>query len=109
MEVVLCGRTAVRGWSHQRADSDTMRFSAKWAESTCFSKLFGRLLKVRRRRVAVGLRYNVAYHLHCQLTLRSGRTITMEALDQELAYAGLLEGVPDARSNDWYIESSLRA
>jgi hypothetical protein len=56
----------------------------------------------------VGLQYNVAYHLHCQLTLQSGRTITLEALDQAMSYAGLLEGVPTARSNDWYIESSLR-
>ncbi|MHC5536784.1 hypothetical protein ACYOEI_00755 [Singulisphaera rosea] len=56
----------------------------------------------------MGLQYNVAYHLRCQITLQSGRTITLEALDQEMSYAGLLEGTPDAKTNDWYIESSLR-
>lgn len=57
----------------------------------------------------MGLRYNVAYHLHCELTLRSGRTIALQSLDQAMSYAGLLEGVPDAKTNDWYIECSLRA
>ena len=57
----------------------------------------------------MSLQYNVAYHLCCQLTLRSGRQVTLEALDQEMSYAGLLEGVPDAKTNDWYITSSLRA
>lgn len=64
---------------------------------------------VRRRRERVSLQYNVAYHLHCQLTLRSGRQVTLEALDQVMTYAGLLEGVPDARTNDSYVGSSLRA
>lgn len=57
----------------------------------------------------MSLQYNVAYHLRCELTLRSGRTITLKSLDQEMSYAGLLEGVPDAKSNDWYIECTLRA
>lgn len=55
------------------------------------------------------LEYNLAYHLRCQLKLRSGRTITLTALEQEMSYAGLLEGTPDAEANDWYIEASLRA
>jgi hypothetical protein len=57
----------------------------------------------------MSLQYNVAYHLRCQLTLRSGRQVTLEALDQAMSYAGLLEGVPDAKTNDWYVASSLRA
>jgi hypothetical protein len=56
----------------------------------------------------VELRYNVAYHLRCQLVLRSGRTITLEALDQQMTYAGLLAGTPDAESNDRHIEFALR-
>ena len=55
------------------------------------------------------LQYNAAYHLRCQVALRSGRTVTLEALDQVMTYAGLLEGTPDAESNDWHIESALRA
>jgi hypothetical protein len=40
--------------------------------------------------------------------LRSRRTITLEALDQQMTYSGLLEGTPNAKSNDTYIELSLR-
>jgi hypothetical protein len=54
------------------------------------------------------LQYNIAYHLHCQMTLNSGRTITLEALTQEMTYAGLLEGMPDTESNDWQIRNLLR-
>jgi uncharacterized protein (TIGR02996 family) len=54
------------------------------------------------------LRYDLAYHLHCELPLRSGRTITLEALDQVMTYAGLLEGTPDRESNDREIEFALR-
>ena len=54
------------------------------------------------------LQYNVAYHLRCELTLQSGRTITLESLDQQMTYAGLLEGTPDATSNDRDIEYALR-
>jgi hypothetical protein len=56
----------------------------------------------------VELRYNIAYHLRCQLALRSGRTVTLEALDQRMTYAGLLEGTPDAKSNEWHIKHALR-
>lgn len=54
------------------------------------------------------LRYNGAYHLHCQLPLRSGRTITLEALDQQMTYAGLGAGPPSVESNDSRIEHALR-
>jgi hypothetical protein len=56
----------------------------------------------------VDLQYNIAYHLHCQLSLRSGRTITLEGLDQRMTYAGLLEGTPDAKWNDGHLERALQ-
>jgi uncharacterized protein (TIGR02996 family) len=55
------------------------------------------------------LRYASAYHLHCKLSLRSGRRITLEALDQVMTYAGLLVGVPNREANDRFIEDALRA
>ncbi len=55
------------------------------------------------------LQYNIAYHLRCQIVMQSRSTITLCSLDQEMSYAGLLEGTPDSKTNDWYIESSLRA
>lgn len=55
------------------------------------------------------LEYEPAYHLHCKLVLRSGRTITLETLHQETTYAGLLVGTPSRESNDWAIENALRA
>ena len=57
----------------------------------------------------MGLDRSIAHHLRSELKLQSGRTVTLAALDQEMSYAGLLEGIPDAKSNDWYIETSLRA
>ena len=54
------------------------------------------------------LMYQVAYHLRCGLPLRSGRRITLEALDQRMTYAGLLEGTPCRESNDRTIEYALR-
>jgi uncharacterized protein (TIGR02996 family) len=41
------------------------------------------------------------------MTMRSGRTITLEALDQRKTYAGLLAGTPDRESNDHHIRSAL--
>lgn len=62
----------------------------------------------RLRRNAVEFEYDVSYHLHCTLRLRCGRQVTLEALDQVMSYAGLLEGTPDAKCNDWFIQCSLR-
>jgi hypothetical protein len=56
----------------------------------------------------MNLTYDSAYHLHCQLGLRSGRAITLEALHQEMTYAGLLVGTPDAESNDRQITHALK-
>jgi hypothetical protein len=54
------------------------------------------------------LLYESAYHLRCGLALRSGRTVTLEALDQRMTYAGLLEGTPSHETNDRIIEYALR-
>jgi hypothetical protein len=56
----------------------------------------------------VELQYDVAYHLHCQLVLPSGRSITLESLNQRMTYAELIAGVPDARVNDWEIKCALQ-
>jgi uncharacterized protein (TIGR02996 family) len=50
------------------------------------------------------LYYTVAYHMQCELRLRSGREITLQRLDQVMTYAGLLEGTPNRESNDRHIE-----
>jgi len=54
------------------------------------------------------LRYEIAYHMHCELPLRSGRTITLKRLNQVMTYAGLLEGTPNREMNDRHIEYALR-
>jgi len=56
----------------------------------------------------MGLEYNVAYHLHCQVALVSGRRVTLQSLDQRMTYAGWLEGVPSREWNDRLVESCLR-
>jgi hypothetical protein len=56
----------------------------------------------------VKLQHDVANLRRSRITLRSGRTITLEALHQDMCYAGLLEGPPDAGCNDRSIESALR-
>ncbi len=53
------------------------------------------------------LHYNVAYHMECELRLRSGRAITLKHFDQVMTYAGLLEGTPDHELDDRHIESAL--
>jgi hypothetical protein len=55
------------------------------------------------------LEYDNAYHLHCAITLHSGRSIILEELLQKQTYAGLLEGIPFASFNDqrmkWALET----
>jgi uncharacterized protein (TIGR02996 family) len=51
--------------------------------------------------------YTDAYHLTCELRLRSGRSITLERLDQVMTYAGLLEGTPNHEMNDRHIQYAL--
>jgi hypothetical protein len=55
----------------------------------------------------MSLEYNVAYHLRCQIVLRSGRRLTLRSLDQQMTYAGWLEGVPSREWNDRIIEARL--
>lgn len=42
-----------------------------------------------------------------RLTLKSGRTVILEGLDQRLTYHGLLEGLPYPKLNDSLIESAI--
>ncbi len=54
------------------------------------------------------LDYNLAYNLHCQITLECGRTIDLEALQQWMTYGGWLEGVPSRPWNERFIESAVQ-
>jgi hypothetical protein len=54
------------------------------------------------------LSYIDSYHLRCGLALDSGLEITLEGLHQEMTYAGLLEGAPDAGYNALLIEGRMR-
>lgn len=56
----------------------------------------------------MSLQYSDAYELRCQLTLASGRTITLERLDQQMTYSGLMEGTPNAKSNNMFINWEFR-
>ena len=56
----------------------------------------------------MSLRYDEYLHLHCELRLASGRSITMDSLDQSRTYAGLLEGLPGEVGNDMNIQSALQ-
>ncbi|MES2792522.1 MAG: hypothetical protein V4719_23110 [Planctomycetota bacterium] len=51
--------------------------------------------------------YNIAYHLHCEVKMKSGRQIILEQLDQIQTYAGLIEGVPSSAINDLDIEHAV--
>jgi hypothetical protein len=41
------------------------------------------------------------------LTLKSGRTITLDAIDQEMTYSGLIEGIPYAALNNDEIDRAM--
>jgi hypothetical protein len=56
----------------------------------------------------MSLEYNLAYHLRCQVALRSGRKVTLQSLHQRMTYAGWLEGVPSQEWNDRIVAESLR-
>lgn len=55
------------------------------------------------------LEFESSYGLSCMLNLQCGRRAKLESLDQQMTYAGLMEGTPDKRSNDRSIQSSLSA
>lgn len=57
---------------------------------------------------AMSFIYDASYHLHCQFVLKSGRTIILEGLHQEMTYAGQIEGIPNAESNDRHVEATMR-
>jgi hypothetical protein len=52
--------------------------------------------------------FNIAYNCHCSLRLETGREIYLDTLTQSRAYAGLLEGTPNKKSNDLAIEWILK-
>jgi hypothetical protein len=54
------------------------------------------------------LEYDRDYPLHRGITLRSGRTIVLETLHQEMTYLGLLMGAPCCESNDADIADALK-
>ena len=54
------------------------------------------------------MEYNQAYHLTCSLILDSSRSIVLKHLDQSQTYAGLLEGTPNKKANEWGIEADMK-
>lgn len=53
----------------------------------------------------MSLDYDISHHLHCRLTLTSGRHIHLASLHQEKS--GLIEGVPFADFNDRIVRGAL--
>ena len=54
------------------------------------------------------MEYSLNYHMKCSLTLDSGRTATLKHLDQSQTYAGMLEGTPNKKSNEWGIDADMK-
>jgi hypothetical protein len=54
-----------------------------------------------------GLEYDATSHLHCGITLRSGRSVTIESLTQSQTYAGWLEDKPRAEINERIIDAAV--
>ncbi len=59
------------------------------------------------RRPKQGLEYDATAHLHCGITLRSGRAVAIESLTQAQTYAGWLEETPSAQDNDRIIDAAV--
>ena len=57
------------------------------------------------RREIMSLEYDVSYHLHCRLTLSSGRSIVLTLLHQEKS--SLIEGVPFKELNDHIVRGAV--
>jgi uncharacterized protein (TIGR02996 family) len=104
-------RLVYADWLEERGDARS-EFLRLQVES---DRMRGRLHELRQQLdprwlatvVPRELHYNVAYHMECELLLRSGREITLKHLNQVMTYAGLLEGTPDHESNDLHIEYAL--
>ena len=54
------------------------------------------------------MEYCPTRHLKCLLRLDSGRNAILENLDQSYTYAGLLEGTPNKKANDWGIDVDMK-
>jgi hypothetical protein len=50
------------------------------------------------------MEYDPIYHVTCRLQHESGRELILNQLEQSQTYAGMLEGVPDKKANDWGID-----
>ena len=59
------------------------------------------------RRPKQGLEYDATSHLHCGISLRSGRAVAIESLTQAQTYAGWLEEAPRAEVNDRIVDASV--
>jgi hypothetical protein len=57
---------------------------------------------------ASDLTYEEAYNLHCGLRLSSGRSVTLSSLRQSRTYLGLVEGLPDTKSSEFFIRNALK-
>ncbi len=55
----------------------------------------------------MSLAYDQPYHVHCKLTLTTGREVILTRLRQQHTYDGLLEGLPNSEMNDREIEATL--
>lgn len=54
------------------------------------------------------MEYDPIYHVTCRLQQESGRELILNQLEQSQTYAGMMEGVPDKKANDWGIDVDLR-
>ncbi len=52
--------------------------------------------------------YNTAYHLHCEITMKCGRAITLQDLHQMQTYAGLSVGTPSNETNNRHVEWTIK-
>jgi hypothetical protein len=52
--------------------------------------------------------FSEAWGMHCFITLLSGRSIDLYRLNQSKIYAGMLEGLPMASTNNTLIEARLK-
>ncbi|EDL59004.1 hypothetical protein [Gimesia maris] len=53
------------------------------------------------------MEYNLSYHVTCNLKQDSGRELILNQLEQSQSYAGMMEGVPNKKANDWGIDVDL--
>lgn len=56
----------------------------------------------------VHLEFDDIYNVTSSLTQNGGRKLTLKYLDQAHTYAGMLEGTPNRKANDWGIGTDLK-